>query len=214
MSTNSATIDRATARRNLDNFIAFWLRRIESWRERNESATEKKYAQQFWSELFGCFGVNAARMDLFEQDAQRGSTGNSGYIDLFWPGVVIGEAKSLGVDLDVAHAQARDYLAGGSVKDFEMPRYILCSNFESIRLSKLGDPETRFDITFPLEEIADHIDQLRFLAGFEAVTKEEEEEASIQASKLMADLSLPWLVMTSMRQLVTRPLLILSLIHI
>src|SRR5699024_1092600 len=181
-------VDRAQIRRSLDNFTAFWLRRVESWRERNETATEKKYAQQFWSELFNCFGVNAARMDLFEQDARRGSTGSSGYIDLFWPGVVIGEAKSLGVNLDIAHAQARDYLAGGTLNNFEMPRYILCSNFESIRLSKLGDPETRFDITFSLSELPDYIDQLRFLAGFETVTKEEEEEASIQASKLMADL--------------------------
>ena len=181
-------VDRAQIRRSLDNFTAFWLRRVESWRERNETATEKKYAQQFWSELFNCFGVNAARMDLFEQDARRGSTGSSGYIDLFWPGVVIGEAKSLGVNLDIAHAQARDYLAGGTLNNFEMPRYILCSNFESIRLSKLGDPETRFDITFSLSELPDYIDQLRFLAGFEAITKEEEEEASIQASKLMADL--------------------------
>ena len=181
-------VDRAQIRRSLDNFTAFWLRRVESWRERNETATEKKYAQQFWFELFNCFGVNAARMDLFEQDARRGSTGSSGYIDLFWPGVVIGEAKSLGVNLDIAHVQARDYLAGGTLNDFEMPRYILCSNFESIRLSKLGDPETRFDITFSLSELPDYIDQLRFLAGFETVTKEEEEEASIQASKLMADL--------------------------
>jgi len=188
VSTTPTTIDRTTARRNLDNFTAFWLERIDGWHKRNETATEKKYAQQFWSELFRCFGVNAGRMDLFEQDAQRGSTGRGGYIDLFWPGVVIGEAKSLGVDLDIAHAQARDYLAGGTVKEFEMPRYILCSNFESIRLSKLGDPESRFDITFPLAEITDHIDQLRFLAGFEIVTKEEEEEASIHASKLMADL--------------------------
>ena len=181
-------IDRAQIRRSLDDFTAFWLKRVGEWKETKETATEKKYAQQFWSDLFACFGVNAARMDLFEQDAQRSSTGGSGYIDLFWPGVVIGEAKSLGVSLDVAHVQARDYLAGGSVKDFEMPRYILCSNFESIRLSKLGDPDTRFDITFSLAELPAHIDQLRFLAGFEAVTKEEEEEASIQASKLMADL--------------------------
>ena len=181
-------IDRAQIRRSLDDFTAFWLKRVGEWKETKETATEKKYAQQFWSDLFACFGVNAARMDLFEQDAQRSSTGGSGYIDLFWPGVVIGEAKSLGVSLDVAHVQARDYLAGGSVKDFEMPRYILCSNFESIRLSKLGDPETRFDITFSLSELPDYIDQLRFLAGFEAITKEEEEEASIQASKLMADL--------------------------
>ena len=187
-STLPATIDRATVHRNLDEFKAFWLNRITDWRERGETATEKKYAQQFWSELFSCFGINASRMDLFEQDAHRSSTGGSGYIDLFWPGVVIGEAKSLGVDLDLAHAQARDYLTGGSVNDFELPRYILCSNFETLRLSKLGDPETRFDLTFPLDEITDHLDQLRFLAGYEAVTKEEEEEASIQASKLMAKL--------------------------
>ena len=188
VSSTPQLIDRAQIRRSLDSFTAFWTKRVSGWKEDKETATEKKYAQQFWSDLFSCFGVNAARMDLFEQDARRGSTGGGGYIDLFWPGVVIGEAKSVGVSLDVAHAQARDYLAGGTVNDFELPRYILCSNFESIRLSKLGDPETRFDITFSLSELPDHIDQLRFLAGFEAVTKEEEEEASIQASKLMADL--------------------------
>lgn len=187
-STLPASMDRSTIHRNLDEFKAFWINRITNWRERGETATEKKYAQQFWSELFSCFGVNASRMDLFEQEAHRSSTGGSGYIDLFWPGVVIGEAKSLGVDLELAHAQARDYLTGGSVSDFELPRYILCSNFETLRLSKLGDPETRFDITFPLDEITDHLDQLRFLAGYESVTKEEEEEASIQASKLMAKL--------------------------
>lgn len=189
MNRNAAvSIDRSTARRNLDGFKSFWQERINAWRERGETATEKKYAQQFWSELFACFGVNASRMDLFEQDARRGSTGGSGYIDLFWPGVVIGEAKSLDVDLEVAHIQARDYLAGGSVKDFEMPRYILCSNFEQLRLNKLGDPDTRFDITFDLEDITDHLDQLRFLAGYETVTAQEEEEASIQASHLMAQL--------------------------
>lgn len=183
-----SSLDRATILTRLDEFQSFWVNRIATWRERGETATEKKYAQQFWSELFSCFGVNAARMDLFEQDARRSSTGGSGYIDLFWPGVVIGEAKSLGVDLDIAHEQARDYLTGGSVSDFELPRYILCSNFETLRLSRLGDPDTRFDITFPLSDISDHIDQLRFLAGYETVTKKEEEEASIQASKLMATL--------------------------
>ncbi|AJE68858.1 DNA methyltransferase [Corynebacterium glutamicum] len=187
-STTAQTFDRAQIRRNLDDFTAFWLTRVQGWRENKETATEKKYAQQFWTELFNCFGVNAARMDLFEQDARRSSTGGTGYIDLFWPGVVIGEAKSLGVDLDIAHEQARDYLTGGSVSDFELPRYILCSNFETLRLSRLGDPDTRFDITFPLSDISDHIDQLRFLAGYETVTKKEEEEASIQASKLMATL--------------------------
>lgn len=60
--------------------------RAESWRESQETASEKKYAQQFWSELFTCFGINAAGMGIFEQDAKRGSTGGAGYIDLFWFG--------------------------------------------------------------------------------------------------------------------------------
>ena len=73
MNRNAAvSIDRSTARRNLDGFKSFWQERINAWRERGETATEKKYAQQFWSELFACFGVNASRMDLFEQDARRG----------------------------------------------------------------------------------------------------------------------------------------------
>lgn len=29
-----ASIDRATVRRNLDNFTAFWLERTDSWRQR------------------------------------------------------------------------------------------------------------------------------------------------------------------------------------
>lgn len=128
-------------------------------------------------------------MDLFEQDARRGSTGNTGYIDLFWPSVVIGEAKSPGVDLQVAVDQARDYLQGGSVTDTEQPRYIIASDFESFRLLRLGAPDQRFDISFPLVEVTDYLDQLRFLAGYDkTISHEEEEAASLKASKVMANL--------------------------
>jgi|GEM_PF-4647899 len=61
-------------------------------------------------------------MDLFEQDARRASTGQSGYIDLFWPGV----------DFQVAVDQARDYLLGGTIRDAEQPRYIIASDFETL----------------------------------------------------------------------------------
>ena len=135
------------------------------------------------------FGISAARMDLFEQDAKRASTGNTGYIDLFWPSVVIGEAKKPGVDLQLAVDQARDYLQGGSVSATEQPRYILASDFETFRLLRLGDPEQRFDVTFPLGEVTDHVDELKFLAGYdESMTREEEQAASIKASKIMANL--------------------------
>jgi len=133
-----------------------------------------------------CFGVIPERIRLFERDATRASTGNTGYIDLFWSGVAIGEAKSLGRDLDAAEQQALDYLAGGSIGQHEWPRYAIVSDFENIRVTKLGDDG--WTVSFTIDEITDHVDQLIFLAGQETVTKAEEEEASIHASKLMANL--------------------------
>ena len=180
--------DRATIARDLDEFKARWRTRLDGWAAAGETRIEEKYAQSFWSELLACFGVTASRMDLFEQDARRGSTGGLGKIDLFWPGMVIGEAKSPGKDLDAALAQARDYLQGGLVTDTEQPRYMLASDFENIRLVRLGAPEQRFDVAFTLSEVTDYVDQLKFLAGYDEITHEEQEEASLKASKLMADL--------------------------
>jgi len=176
-------------RQNLDRFKLRWRERLDGWGSDDEGGLERKYAQSYWTELFECFGVTASRMDLFEQDARRASTGKAGYIDLFWPGVVIGEAKKPGVDLQVAVDQARDYLLGGTITPSEQPRYILASDFERLRLVRLGSAEQRFDIQFPLAEVTEHVDELKFLAGYEdTLTREEQQEASIQASRLMADL--------------------------
>ena len=176
-------------RHNLDAFKLHWRERLDSWTAAEQGAIEKKYAQSFWSDFLACFGISAARMDLFEQDAKRASTGNTGYINLFWPSVVIGEAKKPGVDLQLAVDQARDSLQGGSVSATEQPRYILASDFETFRLLRLGDPEHRFDVTFPLGEVADHVDELKFLAGYDdSMSREEEQAASIKAAKIMATL--------------------------
>lgn len=187
--TTAPRLDRATMRRNLDAFKLRWNERLDGWRSLDEGALERKYAQSYWAELLACFGITASRMDLFEQDAKRASSGQRGYIDLFWPGVVIGEAKKPGVDLQVAIDQARDYLLGGTVNDAEQPRYIIATDFYRIRLMRLGDPETRFNIEFPLEEITDHVEELKFLAGYEdKLTHVEQTQASIAASKIMANL--------------------------
>lgn len=179
-------LTRSTIRRNLTDFSHAWWQRINGWSKTGQTHTEKSFAQQFWSDLLKCFGVIPERIDLFERDAARASTGNTGYIDLFWSGVVLGEAKSLGEDLEKAHRQASDYLSGGSISQHEFPKFVLVSNFECLRLAKLGeDPWT---IEFTIDEAADHVDQLMFLVGHETVTKQEEREASIFASRLMADL--------------------------
>lgn len=179
-------LDRSTIRRHLDSFAADWRTIIDDWRDTDAKHTEKSHAQQFWSDLLRCFGVIPERIKLFERDATRATSGRTGYIDLFWSGVVIGEAKSLGRDLDAATEQARDYLAGGSIAQHEWPRYSIVSDFENLRVTKLGDDG--WTVSFTIDEITGHVDQLIFLAGQETVTKAEEEEASIHASRLMADL--------------------------
>ena len=179
-------VSRSDVMRELDGFVNVWLERIDTWKATSQGHTESTAAQQFWGHLLRCFGVIPERIDLFERDAVRATTGNTGYIDLFWSSVVIGEAKSLGKDLLTAETQALDYLAGGSIASHEWPKFVITTNFETIRLTKLGDEGWTEE--FALEELTDHVDQFMFLAGREDVTKAEETEASIAASRLMADL--------------------------
>lgn len=179
-------VSRGDVVRELNGLVDVWTSRIEKWKENNQGHTESTAAQQFWGHLLRCFGVIPERIDLFERDAVRATTGNKGYIDLFWSSVVIGEAKSLGKDLVKAESQALDYLAGGSIASHEWPRFVITTNFETIRLTKLG--EEGWTEEFPLLELPDHVDQFMFLAGREEVTKIEEEQASIEASRLMAKL--------------------------
>ncbi len=180
-------VDRESIHRRLIDFSAHWQERIASWREDgNESGTEKRHAQQLWSALMRCFDINPERIDVFERNADRASTGGAGFIDFFWSGVVIGEAKSLGKDLDIAYDQAIDYLNGGSVGTHEWPRFIIATDFENFRLDRLGDES--WTLRFTIDQVPDHLEQLLFFAGVETLTKREQENASVEAAKLMANL--------------------------
>ncbi|MCG7459128.1 DNA methyltransferase [Corynebacterium tuberculostearicum] len=188
----TTVFDRATIRHNLTEFKLRWLAHIEQWKAENRPATESSHDQQFWGDLLDCFGVNARDLYLYQRSAKRASTGRTGKIDMFMPGKVIGEAKSLGVPLDDAHAQALDYLLGGTIANSHMPAYVICSNFETLRVTRLnrnyvGD-SADWDITFPLEEIDEHVEQLAFLADYETSAYREEEKASLEASRLMVEL--------------------------
>lgn len=181
-----AHVDRGVIRRQLDGFTARWIEKIGSWDERERGHSEKRHAQTFWSDLLRQFGVISERISLFEYEADRATTGNRGWIDVFWSGMFIGEAKSVGKDLELAEKQAFDYLAGGTIKQHEYPRFSICTDFESFRVTRLG--EAGGTVNFALQDLPDHVDQLMFLAGHETITKQEEEDASIEASKVMAGL--------------------------
>ena len=183
---SATTLDRGQILQQLQNFSTHWSERIAGWRTDKVTGTESSFAQSFWSDLLACFDINAARIDLFEREAIRASTGNKGSIDVFQSGVFIGEAKSLGVDLDKAQAQAQDYLAGGSVGPHEFPKYVVVTDFERIRIDQLGEDESH--VEFTIDQVPEHLDAMLFLAGHETVTRREEQDASIHAAQLMAQL--------------------------
>lgn len=180
------TLDRQTSVKKLREFSHYWNTQISQWKAAGLSNVEKQYAQPFWTDFLACFGINASRIALFERRAQRANTKGAGFIDFFMPAMVIGEAKSLGRDLDKAQEQVDDYLAGGSINAAEFPKYSIVTNFETFQLRRLDDSVP--DLEISITDIAEHYDAFLFLLGKETITKKEEEEASIHAAQLMADL--------------------------
>ena len=75
------------------------------WRK---ASYEKGEAQSFYDDFFNVFGVRRATVASFEQHVRK-LDNRSGFIDLFWPGVLLVEHKSAGHDLTPAYHQASDY---------------------------------------------------------------------------------------------------------
>jgi hypothetical protein len=173
----------AEIRTRVDTFVAEW----------SKETSEKGEAQSFWTDFLDCFGVSRRRVATFERNARRASTGGGGFIDMFWPNVVIAEAKSRGVltrEPEKAEKQALDYLNGGDVSAKEWPRYILTADFATMRLTDLEAPKDDATVTFPLADLPKHVERFAFIAGYQQrrFSTDEEAAASIEASNLMADL--------------------------
>src|SRR5438270_12165522 len=76
-----------------------------------------------YNEFFDCFGVNRRQVATYEQRVRNLPGDKRGFIDLFWPGTLIVEQKSAGLDLKKASNQALDYYDWLLEKD--RPRYLL-----------------------------------------------------------------------------------------
>lgn len=136
-------------RARIDQFVAEW----------KDETSERAEAQTFWNELLACFGISRRRVAVFERRATRASTGNAGRIDVFWPGVLIAEHKSVGsMRKDSAEIQASDYLAGGDITDREFPRHIISTDFQTIRVTDLDAPTAEQTISFRLTDLAQHVE--------------------------------------------------------
>ncbi|RSK46255.1 class I SAM-dependent DNA methyltransferase [Hymenobacter perfusus] len=155
------------------------IRFAQEWQGETREHAE---AKAFWGDFFNVFGVNRRRVATFEEPVKKLS-GQQGFIDLLWKGTLLVEHKSRGKDLDKAVQQAKDYFPG--LKDHELPKYILVSDFARFRLYDL-DEGTSFD--FGLEELHQHLHLFSFLTGYQKRQYQAEDPANIRAAELMGEL--------------------------
>ena len=151
-------------------------------KEWENETNENAEAKTFWNEFFNIFGVNRRRVAIYEVHVQK--LGNKqGFIDLFWPGMLLVEHKSKGKDLNKAFQQAIDYCPG--LKQNELPKYILVSDFEHFRLHDLEDDK---DYEFTLNELYKHIKLFGFILGYQKIEFKEEDPVNIEAAQKMGKL--------------------------
>ena len=148
-----------------------------------DSTYEMGDAQDFMRGLCAIFGLNHRRFVSFEKRVKK--LGNKqGRIDGFIPSLLLIEMKSAGKDLDKAYQQATDYFH--HLKDEELPRCVLISDFHNLHLYDL---ETRAEpLKIKLAELPQHIEQFKFLAGYEKLAIEKQERINKEAAEKMADL--------------------------
>lgn len=153
-------------------------------REWEGETSERAEAQSFWNDFFHVFGKKRRSLAVYEQKAKRFTGKASGRIDLFWPGVMLAEHKSAGVDLDAAFDQAADYFAG--LKESEKPQYILVSDFQRFRLYDLdgGAPH----VEFPLTDLHHEIGRFGFISGYQSRSYKDEDPVNVQAAERMGRL--------------------------
>ena len=150
--------------------------------EWKDEIQEHAEAKSFWDSFFNVFGISRRRIATFEQSVKK-LNDKQGFIDLFWKGTLLVEHKSKGKDLDKAYEQALDYFHG--LKEHELPRYVLVSDFEQFRLFDL-DEDTRHEFT--IHEFVQNIHLFGFIAGYEQRTYKDEDPVNIKAAELMGKL--------------------------
>lgn len=139
--------------------------------------------QNFIRDFCELFGLNYRRAVSFEKKIKK-LNNKPGRIDGFFPSLLLVEMKSAGKNLENAYQQATSYFSG--LKDEEMPRYVLVSDFQQLHLY---DQETHGEpLKIKLVDLPQHIESFRFLEGYEKIAIEKQDRINRHAAEKMADL--------------------------
>ena len=150
--------------------------------EWQDAAYEKGETHSFYNDFFDIFGVKRRTVARYEEHVKK-LDNRSGYIDLFWPGVLLVEQKSAGRDLDKAYGQAGDYF--DALPERDRPRYILVSDFQTFELHDLDERERT---SFALADLPHHVEKFGFILGVQKRAFKDQDPVNIQASELMGQL--------------------------
>lgn len=147
-----------------------------------DTSNEEADAKPFLVEFFNVFGISSKRVSTFEHRVKK-LDDKDGYIDLLWKGTILIEMKSRGKNLDRAYQQAIDYTHG--LKQHELPKYILISDFENFRLYDLEENKT---VEFKLNDLVNNVQHFGYILGYQKKIYKEQDPANIKAAELMGKL--------------------------
>lgn len=157
-------------------------RAVKFSKEWEDTSNEEADAKPFLVEFFNVFGISSRKVATFEHKVKKLDE-HDGYIDLLWKGTILIEMKSRGKNLDKAYQQAKDYTYG--LKQFELPKYILVSDFNQFRLYDLDENKEH---EFELKDLVNNIHQFGFIAGYQKQSYKAEDPVNIEAAYLMGKL--------------------------
>jgi hypothetical protein len=147
-----------------------------------DACNENSQAKPFWIAFFEIFGITNKRVATFELNVKK-LNGAQGFVDLFWPGVLLVEHKSLGKDLDKALGQAVGYLH--NLKEYELPQLVVVCDFARFRVRILATGET---VKFELQHLHKHVKLFGLLAGYKVQDIRAEDPVNIKAAERMGRL--------------------------
>ncbi len=151
-------------------------------KEWKDAAYEKGETQSFYNAFFDVFGVQRRTVARYEEHVKK-LDDRSGFIDLFWPRVLLVEQKSAGRDLARAYGQAGEYF--DALPERERPRYILVSDFQTFELHDLDE---RGVASFALADLPAHVEKFGFVMGVQRRAFRDQDPANIEAAELVGRL--------------------------
>ncbi|MCY3688311.1 MAG: class I SAM-dependent DNA methyltransferase [Gammaproteobacteria bacterium] len=143
---------------------------------------EKGETQSFYNDFFRVFGVRRRSVARYEEHVAK-LDNRSGYIDLFWPGMLLVEQKSAGRDLGRAYGQAGEYF--DALPERDRPRFILVSDFQHFELHDRDERET---VSFALADLPRHVEKFGFIVGVQRRTFRDQDPANVKAAELVGKL--------------------------